>query len=127
MSPCRRYRLCRRRPRRGLTEPLRQFVPDGRIIEAILPPPLDKVGNITLRRQLRKANNLDLFGNAIQCGANYCLVLLALLVIVAENEDAPVLEVWRQLRPPFPFAAVIAGGGESKRTEIINILLAASD
>ena len=56
-----------------------------------------------------------------------CLVLLALLVIVAENEDAPVLEVWRQLRPPFPFAAVIAGGGESKRAEIIDVLLAASD
>ena len=54
-------------------------------------------------------------------------MLLPLLVIVAEKEDAPVLEVRSELRPPFPFAAVIAGGGEAKRAEIIDILLAASD
>ena len=42
-----------------------------------------------------KRTTLDLLGNTVQCGADHLLVLLALLVIVAENEDAPVLEVWR--------------------------------
>ena len=68
---------------------------DRLIIKPLFPPELDKVGNVTLRRQLGEANHANLFGNAIQCGTDDRLVLLPLLVIVAENEDATVLEVWR--------------------------------
>ena len=42
-----------------------------------------------------KRTTRNLAGNAIECSANDRLVLLPLLVIVAENEDATVLEVWR--------------------------------
>ena len=68
---------------------------DCLIIKSLFPPQLDEVGNITLRRQLGKANHANLVGNAIECSTDDRLVLLALLVIVAENEDATVLEVWR--------------------------------
>ena len=43
-------------------------------------------------RAAQKVNNADLAGNAGQGGADNGLVLFALLVIVAEKEDAPVLE-----------------------------------
>ena len=84
-----------RRPRRRLAEAHGEFRSYCLVIKPIFPPELDEVRNITLRRQLGKANNADLAGNAIECSADDLLVLLPLLVIVAENEDAPVLEVWR--------------------------------
>ena len=55
-------------------------------------------------------------------------MLLALRVIVEEKEDAAALEVRRQLWPPLTLAPMIAGGGETtKRAEIVDIPLAASD
>ena len=55
------------------------------------------------------------------------MVNFPLLIVVAENEDTPTLEVWSQLVPPFALAAVIARRGEPKRAEIVRVLFTAGN
>ena len=63
-------------------------------IEPLIEPELDKVGNIAFFWQLRESDNAELLHNILQRGADHLLVFLPLLVIVAKNEDATILEVW---------------------------------